>query len=434
MEQFEIENRKISNTYYNIAIERLDENDLYMATFFLKKSLIYNKDNIDSRNLLGLIFYRQGDVVEALVQWILSKKYNAEDNLAIDYIDDVQNDPNSQDLFNAVKIYNEAIDNIDLDRNDLAMMQLYKVLSLNPNHFKSLVLISILLVRIKEYLKAGSFLLRARKIDSGNFQANKIMNYVLANTKKTEIKEKRLANIYSSKKLESDDFILPRKYIKLSTNQKIVFVSIGLLIGSISYHTIIMPIIRSSIGNAANNNVIRYADIVNEQNKQIRDMTIENEQLKTDYDKASVRLKAYEEQNRLFTSQYETLNEIIRLFDEGYISRASREYIDLDKDSITDETLLMLLNNARSRIEGLGAKRLCELGTESWNAGNKTQAITYYQLSLGINPNDPETMFLLARLYQSLGRNSDANPLFDKIIAEHPDSNYSKRSRDARGY
>ena len=434
MEQFEIENRKISNTYYNIALVRLDENDLYMATFFLKKSLIYNKDNIDSRNLLGLIFYRQGNVVEALVQWILSKKYNSEDNIAIDYIDDVQTDQNSQDLFNAVKLYNEAIDNIGLDRNDLAMMQLYKALSLNPNHFKSLVLISVLLLRIKEYLKAGSFLLRAKKIDSGNFQANMLMNYVLINTKKSEIKEKRLANIYSSKKLESDDFILPRKYIKLSTNQKIVFVLIGLLIGSISYHTIVMPIIRNSIGNAANNNVIRYADLVNEQNKQIRDMTIENEQLKTDYDKASVRLKAYEEQNRLFTSQYETLNEIIRLFDEGYISRASREYIDLDKDSITDETLLMLLNNARSRIEGLGAKRLCELGTESWNAGNKTQAITYYQLSLGINPNDPETMFLLARLYQSLGRNSDANPLFDKIIAEHPESNYSKRARDARGY
>ena len=96
MEQFEIENRKISNTYYNIALIRLDENDLYMATFFLKKSLIYNKDNIDSRNLLGLIFYRQGNVVEALVQWILSKKYNSEDNIAIDYIDDVQTDPNSQ--------------------------------------------------------------------------------------------------------------------------------------------------------------------------------------------------------------------------------------------------------------------------------------------------------------------------------------------------
>ena len=434
MIQFEIQNRKISNAYYNLAINRIEENDLYMATFFLKKSLVYNNDNINSRNLLGLIFYRQGDVVEALVQWVLSKKYNSDDNIAADYIDDVQNDSNSQNLFEAIKLYNEAIDNIGNDRNDLAMMQLYKALTLNPNHFKSLVLISVLLLRIKEFLKAGSFLLRAKKIDNGNFQANMLMDYVLTNTKKSEIKEKRLANIYSSKKLESDDLIFTKKYVKLTTNQKILFISLGLLIGTISYHTIVMPVIRNSIGNAANNNVIRYADLVNEQNKQIRDITIENEQLKTDYEKASVRLKAYEEQNKLFTSQYETLNEIIRLFDEGYISRASREYIDLDKDSITDETLLSLLNNAKSRIEGLGAKRLCELGTESWNAGNKTQAITYYQLSLGINPNDPETMFLLARLYQSLGRNADANPLFDKIIAEHPDSNYAKRSRDARGY
>ena len=434
MIQFEIQNRKISNAYYNLAINRIEENDLYMATFFLKKSLVYNNDNINSRNLLGLIFYRQGDVVEALVQWVLSKKYNSDENIAADYIDDVQNDSNSQNLFEAIKLYNEAIDNIGNDRNDLAMMQLYKALTLNPNHFKSLVLISVLLLRIKEFLKAGSFLLRAKKIDNGNFQANMLMDYVLTNTKKSEIKEKRLANIYSSKKLESDDLIFTKKYVKLTTNQKILFISLGLLIGTISYHTIVMPVIRNSIGNAANNNVIRYADLVNEQNKQIRDITIENEQLKTDYEKASVRLKAYEEQNKLFTSQYETLNEIIRLFDEGYISRASREYIDLDKDSITDETLLSLLNNAKSRIEGLGAKRLCELGTESWNAGNKTQAITYYQLSLGINPNDPETMFLLARLYQSLGRNADANPLFDKIIAEHPDSNYSKRSRDARGY
>ena len=434
MIQFEIQNRKISNAYYNLAINRIEENDLYMATFFLKKSLVYNNDNINSRNLLGLIFYRQGDVVEALVQWVLSKKYNSDENIAADYIDDVQNDSNSQNLFEAIKLYNEAIDNIGNDRNDLAMMQLYKALTLNPNHFKSLVLISVLLLRIKEFLKAGSFLLRAKKIDNGNFQANMLMDYVLTNTKKSEVKEKRLANIYSSKKLESDDLIFTKKYVKLTTNQKILFISLGLLIGTISYHTIVMPVIRNSIGNAANNNVIRYADLVNEQNKQIRDITIENEQLKTDYEKASVRLKAYEEQNKLFTSQYETLNEIIRLFDEGYISRASREYIDLDKDSITDETLLSLLNNAKSRIEGLGAKRLCELGTESWNAGNKTQAITYYQLSLGINPNDPETMFLLARLYQSLGRNADANPLFDKIIAEHPDSNYSKRSRDARGY
>ena len=43
-------------------------------------------------------------------------------------------------------------------------------------------------------------------------------------------------------------------------------------------------------------------------------------------------------------------------------------------------------------------------------------------------------MFLLARLYQNLERYKEANELFDKIIAQHPESNYAKRSREARGY
>lgn len=434
MESFEIRNRKISSLYFDLAIDRVEENDMYMAAFFLKKSLIYNKKNIDSRNLLGLIYYKLGDIVEALVQWIISKSYRERDNLATVYMNEVQNDNTTQDKYNAIKLYNLALDNIHIGRNDLAMMQLIKGLNLNPNHFKSLALLSLLQLNIKDYIKAGSNLLRAQKLDSGNFQVNKLMNYTMANTKKSEVKEKKLKNVYSIKKLEEDDAILSKRYIKLTTNQKIIFILLGLSIGIMSYQTIVLPMMGNRFKSEATNDIIKYADLVNEQNKTLRDLTIENAQLKSDYDSASIRLKAYEEQNRLFTSQYETLNEIITLFDEGYISRAARAYIELDKDSITDETLLILLNNAKSRIEGIGATRLTELGTESWNAGNKTQAIAYYQLSLSINPNDPETMFLLARLYQSLGRNADANPLFDKVIAEHPDSNYSKRSREARGY
>ncbi len=434
MENFEIRNRKISSLYFDLAIDRVEENDMYMAAFFLKKSLIYNKKNIDSRNLLGLIYYKLGDIVEALVQWIISKSYRERDNLATVYMNEVQNDNTTQDKYNAIKLYNLALDNIHIGRNDLAMMQLIKGLNLNPNHFKSLALLSLLQLNIKDYIKAGSNLLRAQKLDSGNFQVNKLMNYTMANTKKSEVKEKKLKNVYSIKKLEEDDAILSKRYIKLTTNQKIIFILLGLSIGIMSYQTIVLPMMGNRFKSEATNDIIKYADLVNEQNKTLRDLTIENAQLKSDYDSASIRLKAYEEQNRLFTSQYETLNEIITLFDEGYISRAARAYIELDKDSITDETLLILLNNAKSRIEGIGATRLTELGTESWNAGNKTQAIAYYQLSLSINPNDPETMFLLARLYQSLGRNADANPLFDKVIAEHPNSNYSKRSREARGY
>ena len=434
MEAFESKNRRISNAYFNYALDRIDDKDLYTATIFLKKSLIYNKKNIDSRNLLGLIFYRQGEVVDALYQWIVSKNFDNKNNLAVEYIDNFQNDPESKKLLSSIKYVNAALDDIDMDRTDLAIMHLLKALELNNNNVKALTLLGLIHIKNQDHVKAGNYLLKAQKIDKGNFLINKYMNYVLANTKKSEVKEKRLESIYSIKKLEDDDAILPKRYIKISTNQKIFFVVVGVFIGIMAYHTIVMPRIRQNINTDANNQIVEYADRLSDQNKTIRDINIEVEQLRTENNEANVKLRAYEEQNRLFTTQYETLNDIIRLFDGGYISQAAREYVNLDKENITDDTLVDLYNQAKSRIEGLGAKRLTELGTESWNAANKAQAINYYQLSLSINPNDPETMFLLARLYQSMGRGTDANPLFDKVIAEHPDTSYARRSREARGY
>ena len=54
---YERELRQISNRFYNLAIDRAMERDLYGATLLLKKSLSFNAKNTNARNLLGLIFY-----------------------------------------------------------------------------------------------------------------------------------------------------------------------------------------------------------------------------------------------------------------------------------------------------------------------------------------------------------------------------------------
>ena len=432
---FERENRQISNRFYNLALDRAESRDLYGASILLKKALAFNNKNINARNLLGLIFYEEGAVTEAIVQWLISRDMlKNEGNPANEYLVKVQEDEDTEKFFQSVKLYNAALDDVKYDRSDLAKLKLSKAIELNEHNVKAMMLLSLILLQMEDHIRAGAYLLKCQKIDKGNQFVNEHMEYVLKNTKKNEVKEKRIQNIYSIKKLEADDAILPKRYIKLSENQKVIFVLIGIIIGALSYSLLIMPHNNTSAALSNQNEVIRYAELVNDQNKIIRDITIENNQLKTDYEDASTKLKAYEDQNKVFTSQYETLNSIISDFDNGYISRAARNYVELDKDAITDETLVTLLNQARSRIEGIGAKRLCELGTESWNGGNKTAAISYYQLSLSINPDDPETMFLLARLYQNLERYKEANEIFDKIIALHPQSNYARRSREARGY
>ena len=41
----------------------------------LKLSLKYDKMNIDARNLLGLVYYETGEIVQALSHWVVSVNY-----------------------------------------------------------------------------------------------------------------------------------------------------------------------------------------------------------------------------------------------------------------------------------------------------------------------------------------------------------------------
>ena len=337
-------------------------------------------------------------------------------------------------MLEAIQYYNSALEDIEEDRNDLALHHLYRAIELSPTHIKALSLIALLLLDIKDHIKAGSYLLKAQKIDQSNDLVNRLMDYTLTNTKQKEYNEKRLQNIYSDKKIESDDLILSNRYIKLTPNQTVKYLLIGALVGIVGYHTIIMPVVRQSINEKVNDSYVKYSDIINDQNKSIRDLTVNNRELTDNYNIVNEKVKRYEEQNERFTIQYETLTEINKLFDNGNILEAINRYVSLDKSNITDDNLIVLLNSARSRVEGIGAARICEMGTEEWNGGNKPRAIEFYKLSLNIEPDNPETMFLLARLYQSMGEEDDSNELFDKIIAEHSDSNYARRARDARGY
>ena len=56
--------RRIANSYYNQGLEKAGIRDLTGAAECLKKSLRFNKYQIDARNLLGLIYYENGEVIK----------------------------------------------------------------------------------------------------------------------------------------------------------------------------------------------------------------------------------------------------------------------------------------------------------------------------------------------------------------------------------
>ena len=76
----------LSNMYYNDGLQKAGVRNLSGAIISLRKSLKFNKYNIPARNLLGLVYYEMGEVVDALSEWVISESYQKEKNPASRYL------------------------------------------------------------------------------------------------------------------------------------------------------------------------------------------------------------------------------------------------------------------------------------------------------------------------------------------------------------
>ena len=135
----------MSNRFYNDGLEKAGVRDLTGAINSLRQSLKFNKNNIEARNLLGLVYFETGEVVAALSEWVISKNMRPEKNIADDYINMLQSNAARLDAINqTIKKYNQALVYCNQDSKDLARIQLKKVLSDHPNFVQAHLLLALL--------------------------------------------------------------------------------------------------------------------------------------------------------------------------------------------------------------------------------------------------------------------------------------------------
>lgn len=160
---------RISNLLYNEGLEKATVRDLSGAVACLKRSLKFNKENIDARNLLGLVYFESGEVVAALSEWVISKNLQPVDNPANEYIEKLQSNKNRLDTINlTIRKYNQSLIYCREDNEDMAIIQLKKVLTQNPKLIKGYQLLALLYLKRREYEKARKLLKKAIRIDATN--------------------------------------------------------------------------------------------------------------------------------------------------------------------------------------------------------------------------------------------------------------------------
>lgn len=116
-----------SNILYNKGLEQAKVRDL-SAIRSLRQSLEFNKLNTNARNLLGVIYFEEGEIVSALSEWVISKHFQPENNDADKYIREVQSNPNKLEMYNqTIRKYNSALFSAQHGDGDMAIIQLKKL-------------------------------------------------------------------------------------------------------------------------------------------------------------------------------------------------------------------------------------------------------------------------------------------------------------------
>ena len=258
---------RISNLLYNQGLEKAMVRDLSGAIVCLKRSLKFNKDNIDARNLLGLVYYETGEVVSALSEWVISKNKSTQNNLADVYIDKLQSNKNKLDLINqTIKKYNQALLYCRQDNEDMAVIQLKKVLNQNPQLIKAYNLLALLHLKRQEYEKARKLLKRAAYIDATNTTTLRYLQEVEAATgistsldmkrKKKYAKEKVNKLTGTTTYMSGNEMIIqPTTFRDSSAVATFINIFLGVLLGGAVVWFLVVPGTRQSINASANKQV-----------------------------------------------------------------------------------------------------------------------------------------------------------------------------------
>lgn len=259
----------LSKSFYNQGLEKASIRDLSGAIACLKQSLIYDKRNIKARNLLGLVYFETGEVVSALSEWVISKSLQPTRNLATEYINKLQANRNRLNAINeTIKKYNHALLLCREGHEDMAAIQLRKILSQNPKLIKGYHLLALIQMKNHEWNKARRTLRKAARIDKTNTTTLRFLREVDEQTGVTTKLEKKGKKGFfhsgSSKQQEMDvlapDQVVQQPVYRERSRISLFFVLMtGIVAGVGAFWMLAVPAIRQGIYKEANQQIVQYS-------------------------------------------------------------------------------------------------------------------------------------------------------------------------------
>lgn len=415
-----------SNYWYNDGLKKANIRDMSGAITSLRRSLQYNRSNIAARNLLGLVYYGRGDVVEALVEWILSKNFQSEDNIANYYISKIQEVPGELENINqAVKQFNQSLELAGQNGEDLAIIQLKKVVAAHPSYVKAHQLLALLYIQTGQFSAARKELRTAHKLDTTDEITLQYMHEI------TQIRKSRPGRARDRGKSEGQEqtvtynignetIIQPATSVFKENSGLHTFVNviIGVLVGAAVMWFLIMPAVSVQRQKKLNEQVVDFSDRIATQDAQVSALKKELEEYRANSEE-SEDVKA----NAVSTQEsYEIVLDVAKHFSAEDMSDAKmlEQMLKVSPDSLGKA--------GKERYDDVAGElfpRMCEklysTAKSEYESADFDGAISslgkVIQMSEGYE--DGKALLLLAQAYEKKGEKDKANIQYQKIVENY---------------
>lgn len=429
-----------SNQYYNNGLARAKVRDLSGAVIALRNGLELNKSNINARNLLGLVYYEMGETVAALSEWVISKYFKPENNEADEYINRVQSNLTKLDNLNqAIKRYNTALNFAKQGSDDLAIIQLKKVTLLNPHFIRAYHLLSLLLMKSGDKERARKCLLKAMKIDVTNTMT---LRYLRELEEPVGLSKDLEGNPEAEHSVTSS--IMPISSYKEDKPNIMAFVNlvIGIVIGVAAMAFLVIPTIKKNLTTGENADYVDNSagmsqmaakdETINSLQQDNDDLQLEVNQLQTQIDNAVIP----EDNSALYDPLFEATRQyMLELSKENVDERDFTAVADLlesiDESQYGSEVSVQLLTRLREEIYPIVTLVHYEKGHSLYSNEKYNEALPELLKAVVFARTNVDAIYFTGRTYHQLADMDKAAIYYNMVITDYPDS---RRAADAQSY
>jgi tetratricopeptide (TPR) repeat protein len=343
---------------------------------------------------------------------------------------------------NSIVLYNKALENFRLKSEDIAIIELRKAISLNPDFYEAINLLGVFYIYTKEYKKAEETLKKVISAERNSIRAMEYLKVInpdyspLIEKQGKAKSNKKKGNIVKKEKetrKKAESFSKPLKGsfgVEKSDGQDIIKIAVGFILGAL----LMLLIIKVGFSDKAvdtSNDVGEVQDdvyaIKEKYEVKLRDQNDKYRDIVSKLEEANDKVSYYINIPKLLEIENLILQKDYQVAADKLISLKNVEFKGIEKekyDKLLDDTMTNASWNVFSQGRSMLEAKKYQEALDNFNKAALYSEDDWQYASINL--------YYMGYCYKELNNYTMAMQIFDEVIEKYPASVYAGYSKSRK--